>query len=278
MSTESAWHGDAERLDRALASLGLVRSRNQAQEIIASGGAYVDDVRVDKPATRVLDGATLSVRDVDPYVSRGAHKLIAALDAFAIDPLDSVALDLGASTGGFTQVLLERGARKVLAVDVGHDQLAATIRSDDRVSVVEGCNARGLDREQLAQLTGVSEVPSIVVADLSFISLTLVLPAIARCTDSGADVALLIKPQFEVGRVKNGVVVDPAQWEMAIRQVLDAAAVEGFTWIGLAPSPIPGGEGNREFLVHFRRGEPRDPREWEDRVFEVCASAPARDK
>ncbi len=278
MVAETIWQGEAERLDRALASLGLARSRNQAHEIIAAGGAYVDGIQVAKPAARVQPGAVLNVRGVDRYVSRGAHKLIAALDSFDIDPQDTLALDLGASTGGFTQVLLERGARNVLAVDVGHGQLAPEIRSNERVRVVEGCNARGLNREELTELTGMDEAPTLVVADLSFISLTLVLPAIARCTDPGADVALLIKPQFEVGRVKNGVVTDPAQWEVAIRQVLEAAAKNGFVWRDLAPSPIAGGEGNREFLVHFRRGEPRDPREWEDRVHEVCARASAADE
>lgn len=284
----ATWEGEPERLDRVLPELGLTRSRSQAHEVIAAGGAFVDGRQIQKSGSKVRQGSLVSVVGTDHYVSRGAYKLIAALDTFGIDPLTiggtqadaaslapsgRIALDLGASTGGFTQVLLERGARKVLAVDVGHGQLAPEIRGDSRVRVVEGCNARNLTREELTRLTGVTEAPSLVVADLSFISLTLVLPAIARCTEPGADLALLIKPQFEVGRVKNGVVTDPLQWEAAIHQVLHSAAEHGFAVRGLSPSPIAGGEGNREFLVHFVSGARADSREWESRVREVCASA-----
>lgn len=264
------WDGEPARLDRALVDLGLVRSRNRAAELIAAGGVAVDGETARKAGTRVRAGGQITVSGDDHYVSRGAHKLLAALDIFAIDPADRLALDLGASTGGFTQVLLERGAREVLAVDVGHDQLAPEIRADARVRVVEGCNARDLDAATLASLTGVVERPSLIVADLSFISLTLILPAIARCAHDGAELALLIKPQFEVGRVRDGIVTDPAQWAGAIRTVLDAAAAEGLAARGIAPSPIAGGEGNREFLVHFVRAAAPDPREWEARIHEVC--------
>lgn len=268
---EGEWRGDTERLDRALAELGLARSRSHATELIASGSAAIDGAPAAKPGARVHTGDVLTVRGSDHYVSRGAHKLVAALDAFGIDPHARLALDLGASTGGFTQVLLERGAREVLAVDVGHGQLAASIRQDARVRVVEGCNARNLDAGMLGELTGVTELPSLVVADLSFISLTLILPAIARCAAAGADLALLIKPQFEVGRVKDGVVLAPELWAQAITTVLASAAENGFAVRGLERSPIAGGEGNREFLVHLTHTNPTDPREWEDRVHELCA-------
>lgn len=267
------WRGSTERLDRALAELGLARSRSHATELIASGSVSIDGVVAAKPGARVHTGASLTVLGGDHYVSRGAHKLVSALDTFGIDPHARLALDLGASTGGFTQVLLERGAREVLAVDVGHGQLAEVIRQDKRVRVVEGCNARNLDAAMLAELTGVDELPSLVVADLSFISLTLILPAIARCAASGADLALLIKPQFEVGRVKDGIVRGPELWAQAIDMVLASAAENGFATRGLARSPIAGGEGNREFLVHLVRTSPADPREWEDRVRELCAPA-----
>ncbi|WP_416550132.1 TlyA family RNA methyltransferase [Leucobacter sp. BZR 635] len=272
MQVADHWAGAAERLDRALVELGLVRSRSRAAELIAAGSVDIDGNPAGKPGARVREGSLVTVRGDDHYVSRGAHKLLAALDRFGIDPGGRLALDLGASTGGFTQVLLERGAREVLAVDVGHDQLAPELRADDRVRVVEGCNARALDAEVLARLTGVDERPTLVVADLSFISLTLILPAITRCTGEGADLALLIKPQFEVGRVRDGIVTDPAQWASAIDKVLAAAAANELRVLGLEPSPIAGGEGNREFLVHLVRGVPADPREWEARIREVCAT------
>lgn len=269
---EKLWSGHPERLDRALVELGLVRSRSRAAELIGAGSVSIDGVAAGKPGARVREGALVAVDGDDHYVSRGAHKLLAALDRFGLDPSGRLALDLGASTGGFTQVLLERGAKEVLAVDVGHDQLAPELRADERVRVVEGCNARALDASVLADLTGVTERPSLVVADLSFISLTLILPAITRCTDTGADLALLIKPQFEVGRVRDGIVTDPEQWAEAIRKVLRSAAALELAVRGLEPSPIAGGEGNREFLVHLVRGAPVDPREWDERIREVCAT------
>lgn len=185
VDTEGLWNGAPQRLDRVAVELGLVRSRSRAAELIGAGGIAIDGVPATKPGAKVTAGARVSVTGDDHYVSRGAHKLVAALDEFALDATGRLALDLGASTGGFTQVLLERGANTVLAVDVGHDQLAPELRGDDRVRVVEGCNARELDADMLAELTGVADRPSLVVADLSFISLTLILPAITRCTDDG---------------------------------------------------------------------------------------------
>ena len=278
VAAQSRWDGPLERVDRAVVELGLVRSRSRAAELIGAGGIAIDGVPAAKPGARVRAGSLVSVLGDDNYVSRGAHKLVAALDEFAIDPAGKLALDLGASTGGFTQVLLERGAREVLAIDVGHDQLAPELRADPRVRVVEGCNARELDAALLADLTGVAERPSIVVADLSFISLTLILPAITRCTDAGAELALLIKPQFEVGRVRDGIVTDPALWREAIVKVIASAGENSLGVRGLAASPIAGGEGNREFLVHLVRGEPADPGEWSSRIDEVCGPVDARDE
>lgn len=234
-------------------------------------------VRAQKAGIRIPAGTALEVRE-DRYVSRAAHKLVAALDAFGIAPAGRVALDLGASTGGFTQVLLERGAEVVLAVDVGHDQIVSELRGDSRVRVVEGCNARTLTGPELAEATGESRPPSLVVADLSFISLTLVLPAIAGVAAQESDLALLIKPQFEVGRtgIREGIVVDPLRRADAIRSVLASAAELGFGARALAPSPILGGRGNMEYLVHFSRDSAADPTQWEGRVIELArASADA---
>lgn len=270
-ASSAVWQGSAERLDRVLPELGLVRSRSRAAELIASGEVRVDGRVATKAGARVAAGATIVVSGTDRYVSRGAHKLIAGLDGFGIAAADRLALDLGASTGGFTQVLLERGAREVLAVDVGHDQLVPELREDPRVRVVEGCNARELTAAGLAADTGVAEAPMLVVADLSFISLTLILPAIARVAAPRAELILLIKPQFEVGRtgIREGIVVDPALRAEAIRTVLGSAAENGFAVRGLAPSPIAGSHGNREFLVHLSRGGDSDPTEWEARIAEL---------
>jgi 23S rRNA (cytidine1920-2'-O)/16S rRNA (cytidine1409-2'-O)-methyltransferase len=277
---EAVWGGEPERLDRVLPQLGLARSRSRAAELIASGGVLLDGVPAAKAGVRVDSGSRVEVTAADRYVSRAAHKLIAGLDGFGVSPAGRIALDVGASTGGFTQVLLERGAVAVQAIDVGRDQLAPELRDDPRVRLVEGCNARELTPEGLAADTGIAERPSLVVADLSFISLTLVLPAIARSVASEADLVLLIKPQFEVGRVRDGVVTDPGQWAEAIRIVLRAALELDLVVHGLAASPIAGGSGNREFLVHFARGERAgaqtlDPTEWEERIVLLCG-APAR--
>lgn len=271
---ERAWQGEPARLDRVLPELGLARSRSQAAELIAAGQVSVDGRVVAKAGARVDPGARVRAAGADHYVSRGARKLLEALDRFGVDPGDRLALDLGASTGGFTQVLLERGARLVLAIDVGHDQLAPGLRGDPRVRLVEGCNARELTRGGLAAATGAPGLPSVVVADLSFISLRLVLPAISRVASPDADVVLLIKPQFEVGRqgVREGIVGDPALHASAIRDVLGVAADWGLGAAGLAPSPIAGASGNREFLVHLRAGPGTDPAHWEERILAITRS------
>ena len=277
----SVWAGEPARIDRALAELGLARSRSHAAELIARGRVRCDGRRASKAGARVIPGASLEVSEGEHYVSRAAHKLIAGLDAFEIDPRDLLALDLGASTGGFTQVLLERGAREVIALDVGHGQLAPELRADPRVRAVEGSNARELDAAALAEASGTDEEPGLVVGDLSFISLTLVLPAIARVAPA-ARLLLLVKPQFEVGRqgVRDGIVVDPELAVDAALRVLAVAAQEGFACAGVAASPITGEHGNRELLAHFAPvggaghgaadADPgaiaADPTEWRERI------------
>lgn len=270
----ATWDREPARLDRALPEMGLARSRSQAAELIAAGRVAVDGLAAPKAGVRVTRGSTVEVTGADHYVSRAAHKLVAGLDAFAIPVEGKLALDLGASTGGFTQVLLEAGARQVLAIDVGHDQLVGWIRDDSRVCAVEGCNARDLTRDSLAASTGVAQSPELVVADLSFISLRMVLPAIARVAAADADLVLLIKPQFEVGRqgIREGIVTSPARAAEAIRQVLAAAAELGYATHGLIPSPIAGGSGSREYVVHLVRGANPDPTEWEKRVEQLTAA------
>ena len=231
----------------------------------------VDGVPVAKPSTRVAPGAELAVSGDDGYVSRAAHKLVAALDAFDVDPAGRFALDIGASTGGFTQVLLERGARRVLALDVGHGQLAEPVRSDPRVAVVEGENARSLTAEAVAAWSGEAEPADLVVADLSFIPLGTVLPALVASAAPGADFVLLIKPQFEVGRggVREGIVRDRALRQDAVTGVLWAAHDLGLGTAGLHPSPLLGGAGNHEYLVRFSAVAGGDPSEWRDAVSEL---------
>ena len=253
-----------ERLDVALVVRGLARSRTAAQAAVAEGRVRVDGAPAARPALRVGDDAVLEVSADAGWVGRAAGKLDAALDAFAIDVRGRRALDLGASTGGFTQVLLERGAASVVALDVGHDQLVPTLRDDPRVVVVEGENARHLTPARLAELTDGGPAPDLVVADLSFISLALVLPAIAAVAAADADVVLLVKPQFEVGRsrVRGGIVHDAAERAAAVRGVLEAAAALGLRTAGVVASPVPGTRGNREALVHLHRLRGGDPTEW----------------
>lgn len=230
----------------------------------------VDGRRVTKPAQQVAADADLGVDDPDRYVARSARKLLAALDGFRFDPAGRLALDLGASTGGFTQVLLERGAREVIALDVGRDQLVAELRADPRVRVVEGVNARDLDPAVLARVAGTTEAPSLVVADLSFISLAPVLPAVAAVATPDADVVVLVKPQFEVGRVRDGVVRDRAQRHRAVRDVAAAASAAGLRPRGVLSSPLPGSSGNQEYLLHLGRGVAGDRTEWDQVIPELA--------
>ena len=252
------------RLDAALAERGLARSRTHAATLISEGLVSVDGRIVVKSSTPVGEDAELVVAGADHYVSRAAHKLIAGLDAFGVDPRGRVALDMGASTGGFTQVLRERGAEPVFAVDVGHGQLAPRVLADAGVIAVEGFNVRYMTRESLAAATGAAALPSIVTGDLSFISLELVLPAVVEVCAEGADVILLIKPQFEVGRtaIRGGLVTDPTLRVDAVERVLWSAWDAGLGTLGIVSSPIAGTHGNSEYVAHLAPGRGTNPTEW----------------
>jgi 23S rRNA (cytidine1920-2'-O)/16S rRNA (cytidine1409-2'-O)-methyltransferase len=230
---------------------GLARSRAAAQELISNGRVTVAGAPALKAATLVAPGDAVAVTaPPSAYASRGGHKLAGALDALEIDPGGRVCLDAGASTGGFTDVLLQRGARRVVAVDVGYGQLAWHLRSDDRVIVLDRTNVRHLEPDDVD-----GPPPTLVVADLSFISLSLVLPALRRVADPDADHVLLVKPQFEAGPKevgKGGVVRDPAAWERAMLRVAEAADGEGLRLAGAVPSPLRGPAGNAEFFLHLR--------------------------
>jgi 23S rRNA (cytidine1920-2'-O)/16S rRNA (cytidine1409-2'-O)-methyltransferase len=216
-----------------------------------AGLVFEGERRLDKPGRPMAADAGIEVRGAaHPWVGRGGLKLDHALDAFAIEPAGAIALDIGASTGGFTDVLLARGAARVHAVDVGHGQLAWKLRNDPRVVVLERTNARHLTREQ------VPGAPSLIVADVSFISLTLALPAALALAAPGARLVALVKPQFEVGRGevgKGGIVRDPALHEAACQRVRAFLESAGWTVEGLIESPVTGADGNREFLIAARR-------------------------
>jgi len=257
------------RLDAELVRRGLARSRALAVEAIQAGLVSIDGATAVKPSTKVSPDAVLALEGGDQYVSRGAHKLIGALDAFAIDPTGRVALDAGASTGGFTQVLLERGAEFVFAVDVGHGQLASVVKENPRVANLEGVNIRELTGEPLATAlptasSGTSTGGiSLVVGDLSFISLRHVLRPLRDVANPDADFVLLVKPQFEVGRggIREGIVRDPALRREAVSEVLWAAWDVGLGTAGVVPSPILGGNGNHEYLVWLTSAG-QNPGEW----------------
>lgn len=256
------------RLDAALAARGLARSRSHAATLIADGLVSVAGRTVIKASAAVDDDAEIVVAGADHYVSRAAHKLIAALDGFGVPVSGRLALDMGASTGGFTQVLRERGAAKVLAVDVGHGQLASSVAADAGVTLVEGYNVRHMTAENLARATGEDRAPDLVVGDLSFISLELVLPSVALVAASDADVVLLVKPQFEVGRtaVRGGLVTDPATRADAVARTVWSAWDTGLGMLGILPSPILGTHGNAEYLVHMAPGRGSSPAEWTERI------------
>ncbi len=256
------------RLDAALADRGLARSRTHAARLIADGLVSVNGRGIVKASHPVTDSDQLEVAGADHYVSRAAHKLLAALDAFHIDPTGRTALDMGASTGGFTQVLRERGASIVMAVDVGHDQLDAQIAADPGVHAVEGFNVRYMTPENLAAATGIADCPTLVTGDLSFISLEHVLPAVVATAAAGADILLLIKPQFEVGRtaVKGGLVTHDATRADAVSRVLWTAWDLGLGVRGLTPSPIVGTHGNSEYLVHLSDTDGENPTEYRDQI------------
>jgi 23S rRNA (cytidine1920-2'-O)/16S rRNA (cytidine1409-2'-O)-methyltransferase len=239
-----------QRLDLLLVARGLFESREKAQRAIMAGEVMIGDRVSDKPGTRVPEDAELSVRAADRYVGRGGYKLEGALDAFAIDPSGSACLDIGASTGGFTDCLLQHGAAKVYAIDVGHSQLAWKIRSDPRVVVREHLNARYLTSMDIP------EPIDICVIDVSFISLTLILPPAVELLRPDAVLIALIKPQFELRKEdvgKGGVVRDPDLHSRAVEKVRSFVdRVLCRRWVGVVESPILGGEGNKEFLACVR--------------------------
>jgi len=259
------------RLDAALVQRGLARSRALAVEAVAGGRVTVDGRQALKASLRVPPDAELGLTGDDGYVSRSAHKLAAALESFDLTVEGKLALDVGASTGGFSQVLLERGARRVIALDVGHDQLAAQVREDPRVVVVEGVNARSLTAPELAEQSGIDERPQVVVADVSFISLTTILPALVDTVGLDADYVLLIKPQFEVGRqgIREGLVRDRARRQDAASAVLWAAWDLGLPTAGIISSPLLGSGGNQEYLVWLSRAVGGNPTEWSGAVAEL---------
>lgn len=240
------------RIDRLLVDRGLVSSREKAQARVMAGEVLADGQKVEKPGHIVPQDCEIRLLgEPPPYVSRGGFKLEAALDKFCIDVGDRVCLDVGASTGGFTDCLLQRGARRVYAVDAGSAQLDWTLRKDERVVVHERVNARYIDRGL------VPEPVSFACCDVSFISATLILPALPPLLDAAADLVVLVKPQFEVGKGevgKGGIVKDPALHQKSVDRVRSAAGGIGFTVKGVIESPIQGAEGNREFLLHAAWG------------------------
>ncbi|GCD58797.1 hemolysin A [Acetobacter pasteurianus NBRC 3280] len=240
------------RVDQLLVDRGLVESRTKAQALIMAGLVFSGEKRMAKAGDQVPEDAPLQVRGQEhPWVSRGGCKLAHAIEHFSLSPEGRICLDVGASTGGFTDVLLTHGAKHVYAVDVGHGQLAWKLRSDPRVTVLEKCNARYLDN------TTIPEAPSVVVCDASFIGLRTVLPAALALTTENAWAVALIKPQFEAGRDQigaKGVVRDPAVHDAVCETIFSWwSGLPGWKVLGIEPSPITGPEGNREFLIAAQR-------------------------
>ena len=240
------------RLDQLVFEQGRAESREKAKALIMAGSVYVDGQKQTKPGMSVPEDANLEVRgDKMPFVSRGGFKLQKALDVFGIDPKDLVCVDCGASTGGFTDCLLQRGAKHVYAVDVGYGQLAWSLRSDERVTVMERQNARNLTPGMFP------EAMDMAVMDMSFISLRLVLPAVKSLLKEEGQVVCLVKPQFEAGREKvgkKGVVRDPAVHREVLEDFIETARALGYVLMGLDFSPVRGPEGNIEYLAWLKTG------------------------
>jgi 23S rRNA (cytidine1920-2'-O)/16S rRNA (cytidine1409-2'-O)-methyltransferase len=241
----------SERADIFLVSHGFAASRAEAQAAIKAGQVEADGQKITKPAQKLREDMNIRYEPAHPYVSRGGLKLAAALDHFALSPDGRVCLDLGASTGGFTQVLLDRGASRVYAVDVGHGQLHAKIRSNRRVVAIDGLNARDLTAARIP------EAPQVITADVSFISLKLALGASLQLASKDAWAVVLVKPQFELGPrgTKSGIVKDTAARESALAEVSAWVKAQGWQVLGSIESPITGGEGNHEYLLAAKRAE-----------------------
>lgn len=246
---QKAMTGKTQRLDQLLLSRNLFASRSRARDAVERGTVTVDGRVVTKPSASVAETAKIGIDDpAKAYVSRAALKLVAALDHFGLTPEGRTCLDVGASTGGFTEVLLERGAEHVVSIDVGHGQMHDRLKTDPRVTNIEGLNARGLTREDIGGRSF-----SMVVSDVSFISLKLALPPALSLAEPGALAILLVKPQFEAGREaisKAGLLKQPETAPEVARGLEDWFTLEmGWTSLGLIPSPIAGGDGNHEFLL-----------------------------
>ena len=239
-----------ERADRLLVARGFYESRARAQAAITAGLVTADGVPIGKASDAISTTAEIEAKLEHPYVSRGGLKLAAALDHFQLDPAGRVCLDVGASTGGFSEVLAVRGARRIYAVDVGTGQLHPRIAARSEVLSMEQTDIRTLDP------AGLAEPPDFAVVDVSFISLKLVLPAIGKLLRARATIIALIKPQFEAARaaIKKGIVRDPAVHAAVCDDIAAFFAAEGWRVGGVIPSPIPGGDGNREFLIEAERG------------------------
>ncbi|OBK75417.1 TlyA family RNA methyltransferase [Mycobacterium sp. 1164985.4] len=261
------------RVDAELVRRGLARSRQQAAELIGAGRVSIDGMPAAKPATAVVITSNLTVEGTDErtWVSRGAHKLIGALDAFGLSVDGKRCLDAGASTGGFTEVLLDRGAREVIAADVGYGQLAWSLRNDPRVAVMERTNVRELTSDAIGGQV------DLIVADLSFISLSTVLPALTSCAAPDADIVPMVKPQFEVGKDRvgaGGVVSDPALRADAVLSVARRAAEMRWYPVAVTASPLPGPSGNVEYFLHLRKDTGLTGEELEDAVHTAVAEGP----
>jgi 23S rRNA (cytidine1920-2'-O)/16S rRNA (cytidine1409-2'-O)-methyltransferase len=243
--------GKKERLDVLLVQRGLMETREKAKRAIMAGLVYTNEVRLDKPGEKVPVDIPLTIKgDVLPYVSRGGLKLEKALQTFDVSVQDKIVLDIGASTGGFTDCALQHGAKLSYALDVGYNQLAWKLRQDDRVVVMERTNFRYVTPDYFTK-----GLPQFATIDVSFISLKLILPVLKKVIVPGSDVVALVKPQFEAGREKvgkKGIVRDPNVHEEVLTSIIDFALNEGFDVMNLSHSPITGGDGNIEFLLHLR--------------------------
>lgn len=240
---------EEERLDKLLLKQGFASSRQRATDLVKNGSVLVHSKVVRKPGQKYPENTIIEVTEGEmPWVSRGALKLEAALDHWAVDPADKICLDIGASTGGFTEILLKRGASQVIAVDTGHNQLADTLKSDPRVKNLECTDIRGLSSDQIPAI-------DLIVIDVSFISLELIFPSLTSFMHNKIELITLIKPQFEVGREKvgkRGIVKDPELHRFTVKKVKNIATSCRWQWQGSINSPISGGNGNAEFLAYLQ--------------------------